>query len=110
MPDEPDDMLDDDVAMEEWMAMTEQQQDAALDREMDEYNRWYDRLTLRQKIRVDTRSAMRSIMENRRRLRTPELCTIEYVVGLWREGLRRSQIRLVKIRIWRSTGIYPGEG
>jgi hypothetical protein len=109
MTDEPD-MIDDDIAMEEWMDMTEAQQDAALNREMDKYNRWYDHLTLKQKIRVDTRSAMRSIKENRRRLQTPELCTIEYVVGLWRDGLRRGQLRLVKIRAWRATGIYPGEG
>lgn len=103
------DMLDDDVAMEEWMAMTDAQQDAELNREMDKYNRWYDSLTLKQQIHVNTRNAMRSIMENRERLRKPELCTIEYVVGLWKEGIRRNQRRLVKIRSWRSTGIYPGE-
>lgn len=105
MSDDPDDL-----DMDDWMSLTEKQQDAILDREMDKYNRWYDRLPLKQKIRVDTRSAMRSILENRRRLQTPELCTIPYVVGLWRDGLRRGQLRLLKIRIWRSTGIYPGEG
>lgn len=110
MSSEPDDdMLDDDVAMEEWMAKTDAQQEAEINREIDKYNRWYDSLTMQQQIRVDTNRAMRSIMENRRRLRDPKLCTIEYVVGLWKEGLRRNQRQLVKIRTWRSTGIYPGE-
>jgi hypothetical protein len=109
MTEPDDDMLSDDVAMEEWMSMTDAQQEAELDREMDKYNRWYDSLTLDQQIIVARGSALRSIMENRRRLRTPELCTIEYVVGMWKNCIRRSQMRLVKIRIWRSTGIYPGE-
>ena len=102
-------MLDDDVATEEWMALTEAQQDAQINREMAEYNSWYDSLSREQQTRVDTRSALRSIMENRRRLRTPSLCTIGYVVGLWKDGVRRGQKRLVKIRACRETGIYPGE-
>lgn len=109
MSEPDDDMLSDDVAMEEWMSMTDAQQEAELAREMDKYNRWHDSLTLAQQILVARGSALRSIMENRRRLRTPELCTIEYVVGMWKDGIRRSQRRLVKIRTWRSTGIYPGE-
>jgi arsenate reductase-like glutaredoxin family protein len=104
-----DDMLDDDLAMEEWMAMTDEQQDAFLNREMKAHEDWYNALSTANKIRVDTRNALRRIMENRERLRRPELCTIDHVVGLWKEGIRRNQRRLVKIRIWRSTGIYPGE-
>jgi len=109
MSEPDDDMLSDDVAMEEWMAMTDAQQEAEIAREMDKYNRWHDSLTLNQQIRVARGSALRSIMENRSRLRRPELCKIEYVVGLWKDGVRRNQMRLVKIRTWRSTGIYPGE-
>ena len=107
---EADDMLDDDDAMEEWMSMTDAQQDAVLDREMAEYNRWRDSLSMRQTIAIGRGNALRRIMENRARLKRPELCTIEYVTNLWREGIRRNQLRLVKIRIWRSTGVYPGEG
>ncbi len=70
---------------------------------------WYNNLTHKQQVRVQTRSAMRFIMENRARLRKPDLCTIPFVVGLWKNGIRRNQRRLVKIRIWRSTGVYPGE-
>jgi len=106
---EGDDMLDDDLAMEEWMAKTDAQQATELDREMDKYNRWYDSLTLNQQIRVERGAALRRIMENRGRLRDPNLCTIEYVVGLWKDGIRRNQLRLAKIRTWRATGIYPGE-
>lgn len=109
MTDPDDDMLDDDVAMEEWMAKTDAQQEAEIASEMDKYNRWFDSLTLDQQIRVERGAALRRIMENRARLRRPELCTIEYVVGLWKDGVRRNQRRLVKIRTWRSTGIYPGE-
>lgn len=109
MTDPDDDMLDDDVAMEEWMAKTDAQQDAELQRAMDDHTRWWNSLTVKQQIAVDTRNALRRIMENRARLRRPELCTIEYVVGLWKDGVRRNQRRLVKIRTWRSTGIYPGE-
>jgi hypothetical protein len=104
-----DDMLDDDEAMERWMSMTEAQQDAELDCEMAKYNRWYDSLTVNQQIRVERGAALRRIMENRGRLRKPELCTIEYVVGMWKDGIRKNQLRLVKIRIWRATGVYPGE-
>lgn len=100
---------DDDLYMEEWDAMTDEQQDAELERSMLEHEAWYNGLTLRQQVRIQTRSAMRFIMENRARLRNPDLCTIPYVVGLWREGVRRNQRRLVKIRIWRTTGTYPGE-
>lgn len=109
MTDKDDDILDDDVAMEEWMAMSDEQQDAELNREIDKYNRWYDAMSIQQQIHYHARSALRSIMENRARLRNPDLCTIEYVVGMWREGIRRNQRRLVKIRAWRTTGIYPGE-
>lgn len=109
MSDVDNDLLDDDEAMEKWMAMSEVEQDAEIAREMDKYNRWYDSLTFRQQIRVHTVRAMRSIKENRRRLRDPKLCTIEYVVGLWQDGIRRNQKNLVKIRVWRSTGVYPGE-
>ena len=109
MNESDDDMLDDDVAMEEWMAKTDAQQEAEISREMDKYNRWYDSLTIEQQVRFERGSALRNIMDNRRRFRTPSLCTIEYVVGLWKEGVRRNQRRLVKIRTWRSTGTYPGE-
>ena len=83
--------------------------EAEISREESKYERWYASLTLAQQIRVETRSALRRIMENRRRLRDPTLCTIEYVVGLWKGSIRRNQLRLVKIRIWRSTGVYPGD-
>lgn len=90
--------------------MSDAQQDAIVEREMAEYNRWRDSLSMAQQIVIDRRNALRRIMENRARLKRPELCTIEYVANMWREGIRRNQIRLVKIRTWRSTGVYPGEG
>jgi recombinational DNA repair protein RecT len=91
------------------MAKTDAQQEAEINREMDKYDRWYNSLTVQQQIRVERGAALRRIMENRVRLRNPKLCTVEYIVGMWKDGVRRNQRRLVKIRAWRSTGIYPGE-
>lgn len=108
MSDDPD-MLDDDAAMEEWLALSDAEQDAEVERAMAEHMRWWNSLTIQQQMAVDTRNALRRIIENRARLRDPKLCTIEYVVGLWKDGIRRNQKRLVKIRVWRSTGVYPGE-
>ena len=105
MSDLTDDMLDDDVAMEEWLSLSDEQQDAILEREMIAYAKWWGSLT----PRIQARIVLRRIMENRARLRKPELCTIRYEVKLWKEGIRRNQRQLVKIRIWRSTGVYPGE-
>jgi len=99
-----------DLAFEELSGMSDAQVDAMLNREMAEFDRWYDGLLPDQRYAVDRRNALRRILQNRARLRRPELCTIEFVVGLWREGIRRNQRRLVKIRTERSTGIYPGQG
>lgn len=103
-------MCDDDMDMDEWMNMTDDQQGVMLEREMRKHEQWYNSLTLKQQIKYQTCSAMYGIMENRKRLRNPELCTIEYVTNIWRSGIRRNQRRLLKIRIWRTTtGVYPGE-
>lgn len=102
-------MSDEDEDWDDWLDMTDAEKDAALERSMNEHERWYKGLTREQQIAYHRRSALRMIRDNRRRLRTPSLCTIEYVVGLWREGVRRNQRRLLKIREWRRTGVYPGE-
>lgn len=101
---------DDDLDMDEWMAMSDAERDAAEAREWRKYDNWRNSLTIEQEIRVDTRSALHSIMENRRRLRTPHLCTIPFITELWKEGIRRRQRQLVKLRIFRSTGARPGQG
>jgi hypothetical protein len=105
-----EDLIDDDIDMDEWMKFSDEQMEAILAREVAQYNRLYDAMTLKQQITYETRSALRRIMENRIRLSNPTLCTIEYVTQMWRDGLRRNQRKLLKIRIWRQTGVYPGEG
>lgn len=100
---------DDDLDMEEWMKLSDAEHDSLIAIGMKKYNKWYDGLTLKQQIKYNTRKALQGIMENKIRLRTPELCRYEFAVIIWKEGVRRNQRRLVKIRAWRTTGIYPGE-
>lgn len=107
--DDDDDMIDDDVAMEEWLKLSEEQQEAQVAREMAEHNRWFDNLPHGEQIKVLIRSNLRGIKENRVRLSKPELCTIPFIVDLWRKGIRDAQVRLLKLRAYRSTGIYPGD-
>lgn len=50
------------------------------------------------------------MMENRRRLLDPQLNTIPLVTQMWRDGIRRNQVRLLRLRAWRATGVEPGRG
>lgn len=96
------DMLDDDVAMEDWMQMSDAERDAILEREMRAYNEWYDRLTPLQRYRRSRGINVRLCRDWRRHLKTLE-------IEVFREHLRSAQIRLLKLRIQRATGIYPGQ-
>lgn len=90
---------------------------AAIDREMDrrlkiemkKYNDWWDSLTFEQQVTVRHRSYLRNCRDNRRRLRDSVLNRFEFLNDMWRDGLRRSQRGLVKVRAWRSTGVWPGD-
>lgn len=106
-----------DIAMERYLAMTPAEQvaeDARLDAEisnlMRERESWLDSLPLARRVAYFRRSWLRNIRENRRRLRTPELCQMEIIAQMWRDSIRAGQLALVKLRVWRSTGTYPGEG
>jgi hypothetical protein len=100
----------DDIEWVEWLELTDDQQEATIDREMAALQRKLDAMTLRQQVVHHRHFVLESIRENRARLRNPELARIEIIDQLWRDHIRRSQLRLLKLRIWRSTGIYPGEG
>ena len=102
-------MTDDDLDWEEWMAMSDAQQDAFLNRQREEYTRRLRSMTIPQQVAHHRHFVLQLIKDNRRRLRDPNLNTIEIINNLWRDGIRRGQIRLVKLRIWRETGVYPGK-
>lgn len=98
------DMLDDDVEMERWMALTDEQQDAEVERAMAEYFAWLDRMSLAEQYANHRRSAVERQRKWRRLIR-------DHGLGDWAtEHVTHTQIYMVKLRAWRSTGIWPGSG
>jgi hypothetical protein len=95
-------MTDDDLDWDEWMEMTDAQQEAALEREMQLYNEWWDSLTPLEQYRHSRRSAVEGCLVWRKSMRA--LGGGDFL----REYLRQRQLRLVKLRVWRATGAYPG--
>lgn len=83
--------------------------EAALDREIEEHERRIASWPISRQVALYRRSSLELILTNRRRLRDPQLNTIPFITEMWRKSVRRSQLRLVKLRAWRSTGVYPGE-
>lgn len=57
-------MTIEDLDWEEWLKLTEAQQDAIVAREMATYQRWLDGLTVRQQVAHHRRCELRGIMEN----------------------------------------------
>src|SRR5579863_7365328 len=94
------------IEMEEWMALTDEQQEAVLDREMRELQRLLDKQTPKQRYAYSRRSWLRNCLGWRRHARGP--------LGdlpIFREHLRKAQIGLVKLRAWRATNYqqFPGD-
>lgn len=83
--------------------------DASINNLMTELGRKLDAMTVAQQVAHHRHFLLQDILENRERLRRPELNTIEFVSNIWREHLRYAQLRLAKLRIWRATGTYPGQ-
>jgi len=94
----------DDLEMEEWLALSDGQQQVMLDRKMAAFKRWFDRLSTAEQITYCTRRALKNCAQWRRLMR-------RLPAGGWsREHLRTIQMRLLKLRTWRQTGVYPGSG
>lgn len=91
---------------DEWMDLSEAEQEAAVDREMAAYNRWYDGLTLAGQIAHSRRAALDNCRSTRRLILLPH-CP-EIIRQDARDRLKAAQVRLLKIRIWRATGSRPG--
>jgi hypothetical protein len=95
---------DDDLDMDLWMEMTDAEREAILAHEMRQYNEWWDRLTPLQRYRHSRGRALEGCLIWRKSSR-------QFGDGLtdfFHEQLRSRQRRLLKLRIQRSTGFYPG--
>lgn len=99
----------DEVEWDRWMSLSEDE----VEREVQAADRQYDEflaaMTPLQSYRYWRRFVLTSIMENRRRLRNPALCQIEFVTQMWRDGIKRSQRSLLKHRHHFQTGVWPGQ-
>lgn len=94
---------DDEIDMDLWMEMSDEEQERELAASMRELNDLYARLTPLQRYRGSRRSALRSCMNWRGIIRQ------NVFPDLAREQLRQAQIRLEKLRLERAFGIYPGD-
>lgn len=97
---------DDDLDWDEWMGLSEAEQEAIVDREMAAYIRWYEGLTLAGQIAHIRRWTLSNCRSTRRLILRPH-CP-EIIRQDARERLKAAQVRLLKIRIWRATGSRPG--
>lgn len=101
-------MIDDDE-FEYWFNASESEiarEEARINAELVELERRLAKLPIARQVAYHRRNALQSILKNRHRLRTHN--TIECINEMWREHIRHRQLELVKLRVWRSTGVYPG--
>lgn len=94
---------EDDLDWEEWLDLSDEQQEAILERELSDYDRWYARLSTAEKIAHHRKNTIDHLKRCRRIIR-------KFDFHYLRDHVQRAQIRLVKLRVWRATGIYPGSG
>ena len=98
--------IDDDVDWEEWMSMTDAQQEAALDRELKAYAEMLEEMSADEYYAHKRHFIMRTINGARANARkSPGLIAdtlMQFVI-------RPSQKSLLGLRIWRRTGQWPAE-
>ena len=96
--------MTDELEWEEWLEMTDEQQEAAIDREFRQLLAVEDRMPRPTLYAVRRRSILQTCLGWRKHRRTFDGAdfTTEY--------LRRSQMCLVRLRAWRDTGYqrWPG--
>lgn len=83
---------DDDLDWDEWVAMSDAQHDAILDREMAEYSRWFNSLTTLQQYRHRRRRGLATCKSWRKTIGKLDL-------QVFRDHLRTSQRLLLKARV-----------
>lgn len=99
----------DDAEWDRWMSLSETEAEAevaAADREFEEF---VGSMSPLQSYRFWRRFILTSIMENRRRLRDPDLARIAVIDQMFRDGIKRYQHSLLKHRHHLRTGVWPGE-
>lgn len=101
------DIHSDDLEMDRFLSLTEEEQEAEFHREMAAYSRWYDSLSLSGQIAHCRNLALGNCRSARRLIRLAH-CP-EAIRQHARERVKAAQVRLLKIRIWRATGVRPGE-
>lgn len=100
-------VVDDDLDMEDWMSLTDEQQEAKVRWEMDNYIQWYASLNLANQVAHRRYMALSNCRSLRRLIRLSQCpCVIRDEAHT---RLRAAQVRLLKLRIWRATGVQPGE-
>src|SRR6185503_10321142 len=97
----PDDW--DDAEWDRWMSLTDEQQEAGIDREMRKYEKMVGGMSVIEYYRHTRRNNVRLCLSNRKHVR--EFGGLE----IFQKMLRSAQLRLVKAREFRRTGIWPGE-
>lgn len=95
--------MDDDEEWDRWMALTEAEQDAemaAVERALEEVTRELSLSQLAARYRCNY---LKLCLSWRRHI------TQEFIPNVAREHLRHCQVELLKVRIYRRTGQWPGE-
>lgn len=111
--------MDDDfeLEMERYLARTPAEQaaedikiEAKITNCMNERQAWLDSLPLGKRVGYLAGCWLSNIRDNRRRLADPRLWHCEAIDEIWRKGIRHAQIELLRLRVYRSTGSWPGSG
>lgn len=93
-------MADDDTAWDEWNKLTDEEQEAVLALDLAKYCKWVGSMPFARRIAYSRGFTLKSCLRWRR---------LAKEFPFMREYLRKAQVRLLKLRIWRATGQYPGE-
>ncbi len=90
---------DDEDGLEEWLALSDEQQDAELRKEIDLYNAWFDKLSPRQRYRYLVRKNLELIVKFKRNYG-------EFKIDFFKGIVLDQQKRLADLRRWKHSG-YP---
>lgn len=99
----------DEAEWDRWMKLSERQMEAEVEAEERKFTEFLNAMTPLQSYRYWRRFLLLSCMENRRRLRDPNLARIEIVDQMFRDSIKRSQHSMLKHRHHLRTGVWPGE-
>jgi len=97
----------DDAEWDRWMKLSDAEQEAELRRVEAEYDRWVNAMTPARWYAYQRRSWLDIATRARLFLRARH--GIEVLDEITRDRLRRAQRTLVKLRIFRTSGVWPGE-